>query len=137
VEVSTYSKASSTTCDLAYTIFLSMGGTMAEIQEIYASNLDDLLYAIATRLNSGKVAQLVADFHPDVDHEDPWTVNYPAIIGATKLIVIIGGLTIDNVVTEGRYYTANLTAAAADGLEPGDIVFPAALAAEQILVLKF
>lgn len=126
-----------TTKDLYFAILEALGGTMADVLNRHYSTGDDLLHAILDRLNSGKVSQLVDSFRAAADTADRSTVNYPVIIGANNLLISIGGVYLDTVVIDGRYVLYNLTDAAADGLEPGDISLPPLSAGEQINIFKF
>ena len=131
---------SDTSKDLLYAILKALGGTMADVKKIYFSTSDDLLYAILERLSNGSVMQVVADFVVEASDYDGKAYNYPALIGATKVIVITaGGLLAPGVSETGRYYLVNTTTDAIEvpqALEPGDIFFSSVTAGETILILK-
>lgn len=128
---------SDTTKDLCLAILEALGGNMAEVQNRYSSTQDDLLHAIYDRLSSGKVALLVDSYRVLADTLDRSIVNYPGIVGASNLLISIGGIFLDTTVIDGRYVLYNLTDAPAGGLNPGDISLPPLAAGEQVNIFKF
>lgn len=137
MQIINYPYARDQTADLLYTILLSIGGTDMDIEKIYLSTEDDLLYAILTVLAGKKNTQVVANYLAGADYVDRHTVNYPGIVGATGLLVFIGGIGLNDAAGATRYFLCNLTNAAAGGLNPGDIDLPAMTAEEMVLILKY
>lgn len=51
--ITTFQNSYSLQTDLLYSILLKMGGTSADIEQLYQSNTDDLLYAILKKSGGG------------------------------------------------------------------------------------
>ena len=67
MQILNYPKARSLSCDLAYTIYLAMGGDPNNIKQVYSSNLDDLLFAILTLTKTVSVTLPLGQNYYDVE----------------------------------------------------------------------